>query len=98
MIKKDNMINRDEAIEVLIEKYPYIDPMSIMWTMCSLPEVQLESLRDKEQRIFLAAMGREEKVCKQVDEECGECNESHEDNLVKTCHEITRKVKGMLWS
>ena len=42
MIKKDNMINRDEAIEVLIEKYPYIDPMSIMWTMCSLPEVQLE--------------------------------------------------------
>ena len=41
-----------------------------------------------------AAMGREEKVCKQVDEECRDCREAYEDSLVKTCHEITRKVKG----
>ena len=64
----------------------------------SLPSAQPEQLTDKEQRIFLAAMGREEKVCKQVDEECRDCREAYEDSLVKTCHEIIRKVKGALWT
>lgn len=59
---------------------------------------QSEPLTDKEQRIFLAAMGREEKVCKQVDEECRDCREAYEDSIVKTCHEIIRKVKGALWT
>lgn len=59
---------------------------------------QSEPLTDKEQRIFLAAMGREEKVCKQVDEECRDCREPYEDSLVETCHEIIRKVKGALWT
>jgi hypothetical protein len=59
---------------------------------------QPEPLTDKEQRIFLAAMGREEKVCKQVDDECRDCREPYEDSLVRTCHEITRKVKGALWT
>ena len=62
-----------------------------------LPSAQPEPLTDKEQRIFLAAMGREEKVCKQVDDECRNCREPYEDSLVRTCHEITRKVKGALW-
>ena len=63
----------------------------------ALPSAQPEPLTDKEQRIFLAAMGREEKVCKQVDEECRDCREAYEDSLVRTCHEIIRKVKGALW-
>ena len=63
-----------------------------------VPSAQLEPLTDKEQRIFLAAMGREEKVCKQVDEECRDCREPYEDSLVRTCHEIIRKVKGALWT
>ena len=62
------------------------------------PTAQPEPLTDKEQRIFLAAMGREEKVCKQVDEECRDCREAYEDSLVSVCHEITRKVKGALWT
>lgn len=62
-----------------------------------IPSAQPEPLTDKEQRIFLAAMGREEKVCKEVDEECRDCREPYEDSLVKTCHEITRKVKDALW-
>ena len=62
------------------------------------PSAQAEPLTDKEQRIFLAAMGREEKVCKQVDEEFRDCREAYEDSLVKTCHEIIRKVKGALWT
>lgn len=57
-----------------------------------------EPLTDKEQRIFLAAMGREEDVCKQVDDECRDCREPYEDSLVRTCHEIIRKVKGALWT
>ena len=64
----------------------------------NVPSAQPEPLTDKEQRIFLAAMGREEKVCKQVDEECRDCREAYEDSLVKTCHEIIRKVKGALWT
>ena len=63
-----------------------------------LPSAQPEPLTDKEQRIFLAAMGREEKVCKQVDNECRDCREPYEDSLVRICHEITRKVKGALWT
>ena len=62
-----------------------------------MPSAQPEQLTDKEQRIFLAAMGREEKVCKQVDEECRDCREPYEDSLVWVCHEIMRKVKAALW-
>ena len=64
----------------------------------SVPSAQPEPLTDKEQRIFLAAVGREEKVCKQVDDEYRDCMEPYEDSLVRTCHEITRKVKGALWT
>lgn len=66
--------------------------------LLSLPFAQPEQLTDKEQRIFLAAMGREEKVCKQVDDECRDCREQCDDSLVRTCHEIIRKVKGVLWT
>ena len=63
----------------------------------TIPSAQPEQLTDKEQRIFLAAMSREEKVCKQVDEECRDCREPYEDSLVWVCHEIMRKVKKALW-
>lgn len=56
---------------------------------------QPEPFTDKEQRIFLRAMEREDKVCKHVD---NVYNDSYEDSLVRTCHEITRKVKGALWT
>lgn len=61
---------------------------------CNLTEVP-EPLTDKEQRIFLAAMGREEKVCEEVDRNY--VRESYEDSLVRVCKEIRRKVKGALW-
>lgn len=64
----------------------------------ALPSAQPEPLTDKEQRIFLAAMGREEDVCKQVDAEWRDCREPYEDSLVRTCREIIRKVKGALWT
>lgn len=63
----------------------------------SLPSAQPEQLTDAEQRIFLKAIEREEKVCKKVDEEWGSGDEECEINLVHACHEIIRKVKGALW-
>jgi hypothetical protein len=77
----------------------YIDGIEFgISTVSTMPPAQPEALTDKEQRIFLAAMGREEKVCRQVDDECRDCREPYEDSLVRTCHEITRKVKGALWT
>ena len=67
--------------------------------ICSLsnqPSAQPEPLTDKEQRIFLAAMGREEKVCEEVDRNY--VREPYEDSLVRVCKEIERKVKGALWT
>ena len=91
-------ISRQAAIEVieagrltkLIEAEVAINGLR------ALPSAQPEPLTDKEQRIFLAAMSREEKVCKEVDAEM--TREPYEDSLVRVCHEITRKVKGALWT
>ncbi len=64
----------------------------------SLPSVELEPLTDKEQRIFISAMAREEKICKEVDSECRNCREPYEDSLLSICRQITRKVKDALWN
>lgn len=64
--------------------------------LAELPSAQAEQLTDKEQRIFLAAMGREEKVCKEVDRNY--VREPYEDSLMQVCKEIRRKVKGALWT
>ena len=90
-----DLISRQAAIDQLHQSYNLLDAEQ---RLEDLPSAQPEQLTDKEQRIFLAAMGREEKVCKQVDEECRDCREAYEDSLVKTCHEIIRKVKGALWT
>lgn len=83
-------------IEVL-SQYPFEKVVNCISIIEEFPSAQPEPLTDKEQRIFLAAMGREEKVCKQVDDECRDCREPYEDSLVRVCHEIIRKVKATLW-
>lgn len=88
-----DMISRQAAIEAIKKSRFLVDAME---KVIKLPSAQPEPLTDKEQRIFLAAMGREEKVCKEVDAEM--TREPYEDSLVKTCHEIIRKVKGALWT
>ena len=57
---------------------------------------KIEPLTDKEQRIFLAAIERERKVCKEVDDQY--THEPYEVLLTKVCSEIERKVKKALWS
>lgn len=56
-----------------------------------------EKFTDKEKRIFLAAMGRELDICEEVDREFP-AREAYEDTLESVCREITRKVKGALWT
>jgi hypothetical protein len=111
MSKSDDTISRQDAIDAFrnvnlniiqggaaVGRRSYMTPKEAVKIIENLPSAQPEPLTDKEQRIFLAAIGREEKVCKQVDEECRDCREPYEDSLVRTCHEITRKVKGSLWT
>lgn len=107
----DDLISRQAAIDALGEEPvvwmekedEYGQGLNNQWrydvnALKAVPSAQPKPLTDKEQRIFLAAMGREEKVCKQVDEECRDCCEPYEDSLVSVCREITRKVKGVLWT
>ena len=105
----NDCISRQAAIDALAKFVPFAicDESTESYTngltdaynlILQLPSAQPEQLTDKEQRIFLTAMGREEKVCKQVDDECRDCREPYEDSLVRTCHEIIRKVKGALWT
>lgn len=112
---RDDLIRRQDAIDALKVAYwdkniqsakddPCIVDAMTDWAIRqikALPSAQPEPLTDKEQRIFLAAMGREEKVCKQVDEEWsgGEFGDLYETvNLERVCIEIERKVKGALWT
>ena len=100
--RMSDLIDRQAAIDATWFEPSYTDPLNVLTEvrdrLKALPSAQPEKLTDKEQRIFLSAMGREEKVCKQVDDECRDCREPYEDSLVRTCHEIVRKVKGALWT
>jgi len=99
-----DLIDREKAIRLIkTECNPFGKPTidfesgkKVIEFLEKMPSAQPEPLTDKEQRIFLAAMGREEKVCKDVDEKWP--TEPYEDSLVKTCREIERKVKKALWT
>lgn len=96
-----NLIKRQDVLNEIWRVSSHLDNdmlIRLYIGLNMLPSIQSEPLTDKEQRIFLAAMGREEEVCKQVDAECGDCREPYEDSLVSICHEIIRKVKGVLWT
>ena len=98
LIERWKVLNAIDSIETEIEDGYGFDYEKWKEHFAKMPSVEPEALTDKEQRIFLAAMGREEKVCKQVDDECRGCMEPYDDSLVRICHEITRKVKGALWT
>ena len=100
-----DMISRQAAIDAIQEhidgymfcKEERLTGLGIAQTIIEkLPSAQPEPLTDKEQRIFLAAMGREEKVCDEVDRNY--VREPYEDSLMSVCREIKRKVKGALWT
>ena len=92
-----DLISKDAALNVVDDVR---DCMSVngYWALMErlkkLPSAQ--PLTDKEQRIFLAAMEREMKVCEEVDRNY--TREPYEDSLVRVCREIKRKVRGALWT
>lgn len=59
------------------------------------PLVEIEPLTDSEQRIFLSAMSREERICKELDSE--KVDDSTVKKLVPIVNSIERKVKKTLW-
>ena len=99
-----DLISRQDAILwVKTECNPYGKPTldfesgkKVIEHLKQIPSAQPEPLTDKEQRIFLAAMAREEKVCEEVDRNY--VREPYEDSLMRVCKEIRRKVKGALWT
>ena len=95
----NDLISRQAAIDLIMETDPFwAEGMTraIFEGIEQLPSAQPEPLTDKEQRIFLAAMEREEKVCEEVDRNY--VREPYEDSLMRVCKEIRRKVKGALWT
>lgn len=95
--RKDNTDLLNESLDMAIEALQR-ELENVNTDSCSEKPNRSEPLTDKEQRIFLAAMERERKVCKQVDEKWRDCREAYEDSLVSVCNEIERKVKGALWT
>ena len=102
-----DLIEREAAIDALNDEFTITGKTNVVIVqdyirrvnnrLHDLQSAQPEPLTDKEKRIFLAAMGREEKVCKKIDEEWRYCREAYENGLVYVCKEIVRKVKGALW-
>lgn len=93
----DDLISRQEAIDTCL-RMEAVTGYDAGCLIAQLPSAQPEPLTDNEQRIFLAAMIREKKVCRQVDDEYRDCREPYEDSLVSICQEIIRKVKDALWT
>ena len=96
-------VRRQAAIDALhqyfadgFEEDRWWNSTHVLAALKGLPSAQYELLTDKEQRIFLAAMGREEKVCEEIDR--NHVREPYEDSLMRVCKEIRRKVKSALWT
>ncbi len=93
-------IDADDLMLRVEEEYGFRSRDRLYDIIRKMPKYKLppahEPLTDKEQRIFLAAMERERKVCKEVDDQY--THEPYEVLLTKVCDEIKRKVKGALWS
>ena len=85
----DYLISFEEAVRVLSSRTRFSEARARI-ILEHVPKV--ESLTDAEQRLFLAAIDLELKVCEKVDRDC-----PGGINLVNACLEIKRKVKKALW-
>ena len=102
-MSKDTIYRQDATdvirncnVKEVTPAYMLIDKVEAMTELMQLLSTQPKPLTDKEQRIFLAAIAREIKVCEEEDKSY--MHESCEDSLVQTCNEIKRKVKDALWT
>ena len=87
----DALCDNCDHVEAVCPHYPCKQYIAIE----NLPSAKPEPLTDEEQRIFLAAMAREEKVCEEVDRNY--MRDPYKDSLMSICQKIKRKVKDALW-
>jgi len=81
-----------EIIKVAIAEVEWEYPMEYAAAFDrAIEALEREPLTDTEQRVFLAAMSKEEKVCKEI------CADGDGVDLVVVCHSIERKAKKALW-
>ena len=86
---EDYLISFEDAARVLSSRTRFSEARARI-ILGHVPKA--EPLTDAEQRLFLAAIDLELKVCEKVDRDC-----PGEINLVNVCLEIKRKVKKALW-
>ena len=94
-------MTNEEAIEVLKINYPkkcYIFFCEALdMAIEALSQSKKEILTDTEKRIFLSAMGRERRVCEQLEKESAHIPADRKIPLIPIVDEIERKVKTVLW-
>ena len=90
--EKRDLISREEAMKVILRAK---DRSEAIRMLTKIPGA--EPLTDPEERIFLAAIERERKVCEEVDRKYS-TGDPNEQRLEETCRSIKRKVRSALWS
>lgn len=87
-------INKEELNERVYYEALYEDNINkntLRNLMNSVDSIDVVKLTDEEQRIFLAAMARELKICQEENSHPGDVD------LVAVCNNIERKVKNALF-
>ena len=88
-------INKEELKERVQNEALYEDNISkdtlVHNLMDSVDNIDVVKLTDEEQRIFLVAMSRELKICREENHHPGDVD------LVAICNNIERKVKNALF-
>lgn len=97
-----NILLKDNDEKLSYDPVKYTDEYGFVVSVDDLlnaATVEIEPLTDEEKRIFLAAMGKEEKLCQNIEELWEKLNlrSANDIDLVKVCKEIERKVKKALW-
>lgn len=84
-------MTREEAIEIIRQDIPCEHDTDLIEALeMAIKALETEPLTYTEQRVFLAAMGKEENVCRKVRVDNGV-------DLVTAYYNIERKVKATLW-
>ncbi len=93
------LIYKDTARRIISSPRSKWQMLNVLYSIPAVNARETEPLTDSEQRIFLAAMTRETKACKKLNEELSEeLGEPWGEDLITICKNIERKVKKALWT
>ena len=105
MMNDKTVMTNDKAVQVLLmmkNPEPWEPQLTaeenaaIEMAVKALKAVKIEPLTDIEQRIFLAAMSKEEVVAKKIDNDGPKGPDTV--SLTNVCMQIIKKVKKSLWT